>query len=217
MQVIHAQEPGASLSISPPVLQSPKRRKHGHQELSHLPPSAAEEARNSWSPPEQSSVLNMPPVLTSGALRGSERAVMTSSSLPVTPPTTATGVALHQGGVLRVLSAIHVLLDGTGGQSMPSRHDHGMLAFCQAIPSAATGCGSQVPSPWAHCCAGSRHKLALQSDQVRPSAVCACSLVEGLAVAGAGADEEQVVQQVALEDLLVQVQCILQHCDRCEG
>lgn len=49
--------------------------------------------------PEQSSVLNMPPVLTPGALRGSERAVMTSSSLPVTPPTTAMGVALHQNRV----------------------------------------------------------------------------------------------------------------------
>ena len=72
----------------------------------------------------------MPPVLTSGALRGSERAVIVSSSLPVTPPTTAMGVALHQDGQL------HVTSDG-------KQHDYKacvMLAFCQATISCHRQC-----------------------------------------------------------------------------
>lgn len=69
-------------------------------------------------------MLNMPPVLTSGALRGSERAVMTSSSLPVTPPTTATGVALHQDGV------VHATLDDTGDRNTTVWFDDVALAVC---------------------------------------------------------------------------------------
>lgn len=38
---------------------------------------------------------NRPPVCLNGALRGSDRRVNTSSSLPVTPPMTNMGVALR--------------------------------------------------------------------------------------------------------------------------
>jgi hypothetical protein len=172
----------------------------------------------------------MPPVLTSGALRGSERAVMTSSSLPVTPPTTAIGVALHHNYQLfscghQEIGLLRKLLVVTGFciSHWVTRETIAWLRGFVAsrlptvgLPFAAAGSGRLCAKPVGTLlCADSRRKLPTQSAQVRPSAICACSLVEGLAVAGAGPDEEQIVQQVALEDLLVQIQCILQHYNSC--